>query len=320
MTTMMEEKRPEELTERLSQEINEELQAELDHTLDESDRARIKTEVKERLRKELERRKALEEKRRRAQAKRDQEQFTRFSLNIRAQHIILAVGCILLIVTGLPIKFHEAEWAKLFFKLVGGLQVSQVIHRIGATMLIAVGVWHMLFLFTRAGRREFIELLPRPKDILDFFQNIKYFLGFSKEHPQFGRFSYLEKFDYWAVYWGMVIMIGSGLFLWFHNTALGLFPKYFLDIAREAHSDEAMLATLAIVIWHWYNAHFNPGIFPMNFTIFTGRISKERMMKEHPLEYEQMLRAQDNNGSVVESAVEAPSSAQASSPEEVENV
>jgi len=290
--------------EQLAQEIASELEAELDHPLDEEDRARIKEEVKRRLKEELARRRALEE-RLRAEAKRKEEYFIRFSLNVRAQHMVLAVGVILLIITGLPIKFHESDWAKLLFQLIGGLEVSRIIHRVGASMLIAVAFWHMLYLLTREGRRELRELLPRPKDLRDFIQNVKYFLGLSKERPKFGRYSYLEKFDYWAVYWGMVIMIGSGLFLWFHNLALALFPKYVLDIAREAHSDEALLATLAIVIWHWYNVHFNPSSFPMNKTIFTGRISKEKMMEEHPLEYEALMRQRREQEEAVGVAVES---------------
>lgn len=281
----MSEERPEGLEERLAHEIASELQAELDHPLDEADWARIKQEVKERLRAELARRKAEAEQ---AKPKEAEEYFVRFSLNVRAQHFVLAVGVLLLIFTGLPIKFHESAWAKYFFQVIS-LELSRLLHRVGASLLIGVGIWHMLYLLTTEGRREFRELLPRPKDLLDFLQNIKYLLGLSHERPKFGRFSYIEKFDYWAVYWGMVIMIGSGLLLWFHNLALGLFPKYVLDIAREAHSDEALLATLAIVIWHWYNAHFNPSVFPMSTTIFTGKISKKRMIEEHPLEYEQVI-------------------------------
>ena len=162
-------------------------------------------------------------------------------------------------------------------------------------MLIFVSFWHMFYiLFTREGRREFWELLPRIKDFKDFFQNVRYFLGLTKEKPKFGRYSYVEKFDYWAVYWGMVIMVSTGSILWFHNFFLGILPKFVIDIAKEAHSDEAMLATLAIVIWHWYNAHFNPEVFPFNPTIFTGKISKERMLKEHPLEYEKIMKEKEN--------------------------
>ncbi len=277
----MTDEKPQGLEERLTHEIAAELQAELDHPLDEADWARIKQAVKERLRAELARRKA-------EKPTEAEEYFVRFGLTVRAQHFVLAVGVLLLIFTGLPIKFHESTWAKYFFQVIS-FELSRLLHRVGALLLIGVGIWHMLYLFTAAGRRELRELLPRPKDLFDFWQNIKYLVGLSRERPKFGRFSYIEKFDYWAVYWGMVIMIGSGLLLWFHNLALGLFPKYILDIAREAHSDEALLATLAIVIWHWYNAHFNPSVFPMNTTIFTGKISKKRMMEEHPLEYEQLM-------------------------------
>ncbi len=270
-------------------EIIEEIEREEGIEIDKKLKEKIKREIKEKYKKELEKIKKEKEKKRKKIE--EEEYFIRFSLNVRLQHLFLAIGVILLIITGLPIKFHEATWAKMFFKLIGGIQVSRIIHRIGAIILILVSIWHIIYIaFTREGRREFIELLPRIKDFKDFIQNIKYFLGLTDERPKFGRYSYTEKFDYWAVYWGMVIMVFSGTILWFHNFFLGIFPKYVIDIAKEAHSDEAMLATLAIVIWHWYNAHFNPEVFPFNPTIFTGKISKERMLKEHPLEYEKIMK------------------------------
>lgn len=293
-------RRPQEqLTEELQRTLETELEVELDHPLDESDRDRIKQLVKERVRAELLEKKRRLEAERGQQAKREEE-FVRFALNVRLQHVVLALGCILLIVTGLPIKFHETTWAEVFFRLTGGLEVSRFIHRIGASLLILVAFWHSVWLLTPTGRREFLKLLPRPKDFFDFFLNIRHMLGLTEERPKFGRYSYIEKFDYWAVYWGMVIMIGSGLFLWFHNLTLAYLPKYMLDIAREAHSDEAMLATLAIVIWHWYNAHFNPGVFPFNPTIFTGRIPEHRMIEEHPLEYEELLQQREEQRRALE--------------------
>ncbi|MBI2163415.1 MAG: cytochrome b/b6 domain-containing protein [candidate division NC10 bacterium] len=219
-------------------------------------------------------------------------QFERFSMNIRVQHIVLMVSCLLLIITGLPLKFHEARISQIFFDLVGGVQMSTLIHRIGAVGLIAVGAYHLFYLVAfREGRRNFLRLLPTPKDVRDFFQMLRYFLGRTEEKPRFGRFSYVEKFDYWAVYWGMVIMIGSGLILWFLETSLRFLPKFAADIAREAHSDEGLLATLAIIIWHFYNVHLNPEYFPMNWTFWTGTISEEAMHRHHPQEYEELVGA-----------------------------
>ncbi|MGE5848848.1 MAG: cytochrome b/b6 domain-containing protein [Candidatus Methylomirabilota bacterium] len=219
-------------------------------------------------------------------------EFERFSWNFRTQHMILLASCLILIITGLPLKFHEARLSQLFFDLVGGVQMSTLIHRIGAVGLIAVGAYHLLYLVAfREGRRDFWELLPRPKDVTDLFQMLRYFLGKTDEKPRFGRFSYVEKFDYWAVYWGMVIMIGSGLILWYLETFLQYMPKFAADIAREAHSDEGLLATLAIIIWHFYNVHLNPENFPMNWTMFTGKITEMEMRRHHPLEYEGLMAA-----------------------------
>ena len=219
-------------------------------------------------------------------------EFERFSMNVRVQHIVLMVSCLILIITGLPLKFHEARISQIFFDLVGGVQMSTLIHRIGAVGLIAVGAYHLFYLVAfREGRRNFLRLLPTPKDVRDFFQMLRYFLGRIEEKPRFGRFSYVEKFDYWAVYWGMVIMIGSGLILWFLETSLRFLPKFAADISREAHSDEGLLATLAIIIWHFYNVHLNPEHFPMNWTFWTGTISEEEMHRHHPLEYEEAMAA-----------------------------
>ncbi len=300
-----------ELTERLREELEQEYGAELDEqTLE-----RIRSEVKDRMRRELEAERRRRETEARVQRQAGERHFLRFGLNIRIQHAVMAVACIILIVTGLPIKFHNAAWAQFLLDLMGGLGVSRFWHRIGATMLIVVGIWHAGWLLMPRGRREFMELLPKPKDAVDFVTNIKHLLGLSKAGPRFGRFSYVEKFDYWAVYWGMVIMIGSGLILWFNNIALAYLPLFAIDIAREAHSDEAMLATLAIVVWHWYNAHFNPEIFPYNPTIFTGRIPEHRMKEEHPLEYEAILaEARRNRTEASAGSDEAPVD---ESPEEV---
>ncbi len=283
--TSRDDKKLDDLTEAVIREV----EADENVKLDEEFRSGLKEELVQKVRQHLEAKRKLEEIRKNKEAKAREENFPRFGLNFRLQHLTLAIGVIILIITGLPIKFHDSVVSKLFFEITGGITVSRIIHRIGATLLIIVSIWHILYITaSKTGRNDFKQLIPTPKDLKDFLQNMKYLLGLSKEKPRYGRFSYIEKFDYWAVYWGMVIMILSGLLLWFNNFFLGLVPKFVLDVATEVHSDEAMLATLAIVVWHWYNVHFNPEVFPFNATIFTGKISKEKMIKDHPLEYEQM--------------------------------
>jgi|Deesub1362B_J571_1020462.scaffolds.fasta_scaffold02746_2 cytochrome b subunit of formate dehydrogenase len=294
-----------ELYSYLEQQVRERLHEEVDEGFVESLRQRIDGlveegvgEIRERVRREIhaEVTKKVGEIRRKKEKlekekKKEHVEVERFSLNVRIQHAILFTGVIILIITGLPLKFHEARISEFVIGLFGGIDGSRLWHRIGATMLIIVSVYHMIYLlFFEEGRYNFLQLLPRWKDIKDFVQMIKYYLGLTAERPKFGRFSYVEKFDYWAVYWGMVIMVGSGLLLWFEEISLRVLPKYMIDIAKEAHSDEALLATLAIIIWHFYNAHFNPSKFPLNKTMFTGKITLDEMMEEHPLEYEELVR------------------------------
>jgi len=234
-------------------------------------------------------RKRLErEEKRTARLRVEADMVERFALHFRVQHMILFASTLLLIVTGLPIKFHEAEVSRWIIAVMGGPQFTSLLHRIGAVGLTFIGFYHLFYtLVFETGRRDFGLLLPKPGDVKDFFHQMGYFLGLKKTPALFGRFSYIEKFDYWAVYWGMVVMITSGYILWFKDEAINATGKYVYDIAREAHSDEALLATLAIVIWHFYNVHFNPKKFPGSLTWWHGKITLEEFREEHPLEYEE---------------------------------
>jgi len=221
----------------------------------------------------------------------------RLSLHIRLQHMVLFSSCILLIVTGLPIKFHDAAISAFLIDIMGGPGVTRILHRIGAIALTFIGVYHIYYCMVfKEGRKTFDLLIPRLQDARDAFHQIGYYLGIKKDRPLFGRFSYIEKFDYWAVYWGMVVMITSGYILWFKDWTINAFGKYVFDIGREAHSDEALLATLAIVIWHFYNVHFNPHKFPGSLTWLNGKITMEEFKEEHPLEYEEWEAAQEKGG------------------------
>ena len=288
--------------ETLEQEI-EAAVAEETAGLESSEAEKIREKVRASVLEEVERERRIrtaaerraEERRRREEKRREKhpeegEMFQRFNRNFRFQHIVMFTSVILLIITGMPIKFPDFVLSRFLVNLWGGFHNSTIVHRIGAGMLIYFMVHHLFYtVLSRQGRRDFVLLIPTPKDARDLVQNIRHFLGKVPEKPRFGRFSYIEKFEYWAVYWGCVIMIGSGLFLWGESIALKYFPKYILDVAHEMHSDEAMLATLAIVIWHFYNVHFNPDRFPGTLMWWHGQISEHEMKEEHPLEYEEMM-------------------------------
>jgi formate dehydrogenase subunit gamma len=216
--------------------------------------------------------------------------FERMNVSLRIQHVVMAISCLLLIFTGLPIKFSSNPAAISFMNVIGGIQASMIWHRLGALGLIVVSIWHFFYtILFKSGRKDFMLLLPNLQDLKDVIQQFKYYLGFSPEGAKFGRFSYIEKFDYWAVYWGCVIMIGTGAALWSPELTFSISPKFMYDIAKEVHSDEALLATLAIVIWHFYNVHFNPSRFPGSMVWFHGQLTEHEMLEEHPRELEQIL-------------------------------
>jgi formate dehydrogenase subunit gamma len=263
-------------------------------------RRRVREEVSRELRLTSESARREEERRRReverkAKHHEEGEMFQRFNRNFRFQHMVMFTSVIILIITGMPIKFPHFILSRFVINFWGGIQNSTVVHRIGAGMLIYFMVHHLAYtILSRDGRRDFWLLIPTPKDARDIVLNIRNFLGKTDEKPRFGRFSYIEKFDYWAVYWGCIIMIGSGALLWFQNIVLKYLPKYMLDVAHEMHSDEAMLATLAIVIWHFYNVHFNPDRFPGTLLWWHGQLSEHEMKEEHVLEYEEIMAKRGN--------------------------
>ncbi|MCX7049135.1 MAG: cytochrome b/b6 domain-containing protein [Candidatus Sumerlaeota bacterium] len=224
-----------------------------------------------------------------------QEFIERFSVQARVQHVFMFVSVIVLMLTGIPlwcVGRPEYIWWKQEFN--DYIEMMRLFHRWGAVVLIGVSVYHTLYtLFSREGRREFIQLLPYPKDFMDVTQNSLYFLGLSKERPKFRRYTYFEKFDYWAVYWGCVIMIGTGLVLWFDKWAAQYVAWLPYKLAADIHADEAILCALALLIWHFYNVHFKPSRFPGTMLWWHGKMSRHEMEEEHPLEMEDKERRQE---------------------------
>lgn len=215
--------------------------------------------------------------------------YERLTLNQRIQHAVLIASMTLLIVTGMPVRYYHIPAAKQLVDLMGGMEMRALLHRIGAVTLIALCLYHAAYvLLSRRGRSEFVALMPWINDLRDFIQLMLYYLGLSHRQPRYGRYSFIEKFEYLAVAWGGTIMILTGFVMWFPSQSMRYLPKWAVDVARVAHSYEALLAFLAIIIWHFYCVHLNPDYFPMNPAFLTGKLTEEQMAHHHPLEYEKV--------------------------------
>lgn len=241
----------------------------------------------------------------------DDEIFIRMNLTERIQHFILIVTFSILILTGLPLIFHEMKFLKWLFSFPRSFYIRGILHRIAAIVLILNVVWHIFCAtFTHRGRNNFKEMIPKFKDFKDAFELFWHNIGLArflfkhgilkkffashpywlfKSPPKCGRYSFIEKFEYWTVLWGSLIMIVSGFFMWNVGLSLSLFPLWVHDIFVILHGYEAMLAFLTILIWHMYNVHLNPEVFPMSKIWLNGKIAGKELRVLHPLEYQKIL-------------------------------
>lgn len=222
--------------------------------------------------------------------------FVRLSRFQRGQHLAMLVSFLVLALTGLPMRFPQVHWLGAIYGLVGGLPAARAIHRVAAVVMIGDGLVHLVYLGVLLVRRRFRvreawPMLPAWKDATDWWATSRYYFGLRKDLPRYDRFNFREKFDYFAVFWGLPVMMLSGLVLWFPVFFGNHLPDLAIPMAYIAHSDEAILAISAIVVWHFYNVHYNPDKFPMSWVWLTGRISEEEMIREHPLEYERIQAA-----------------------------
>lgn len=199
------------------------------------------------------------------------------------QHTILAISFTVLVVTGFSLRFYDSWWAELLFGREGGYTERGIIHRGAAVLMIFGSVWHLLFIMLTTRGKEFLrEMVPTWLDAKQFVQKVKYNTGLSEEQPNFGRFTYVEKAEYWALIWGTVVMVITGFALWFDNWIVTWLPGGFLDVMLVIHYYEAWLAFLAILIWHMYATVFNPEVYPMNPSWITGKMPQEMYEHEHP--------------------------------------
>ena len=218
----------------------------------------------------------------------------RFSLKQRVEHVLAMGVFTVLCVSGLPQKFYTAGWAEALVGAFGGIDRMRLVHRAAGTALAASTVLHFASaLLAVSSRRIPLRMIPTRKDFGDAVGTLRYYLGASSVHPKFDRFDYRQKFEYWGLVMGNMVMISTGFLLLFPVAATRIVPGVALAAARIAHSNEGLLAFFVISVWHVYNAVLAPEVFPLDTSIFTGRISRERMEHEHPLELARLEAANE---------------------------
>jgi len=220
--------------------------------------------------------------------------YRRFDATNRVLHGVLMFSFLGLSATGLPLLFGESRWAALLASALGGIEVCGRLHRFAAAVMIGVFLVHLArVLKMLVVDRDLgvlwgaASMVPQPRDVVQLIGHMKWFVGLGPR-PRFGRYTYWEKFDYWAVFWGMGIIGFSGLLLWFPTWFSKLLPGWLFNIALLVHGEEALLAVVFIFTVHFFNTHMRPEKFPMDPVIFTGRLSEHELREERPDEYDQL--------------------------------
>ena len=235
--------------------------------------------------------------------------YVRFTLNERVQHWVLAGSFVTLAVSGFALTLG---WNVPWMNAQTGATIRAAVHRIAALVFMVLAVYHVGYLaFTQRGHATVRAMLPRfnrvsnivctvcsclrlcppsTDDWRDLVQTVRYNLGLTAARPRFGRFTYAEKMEYLALVWGGIVMVATGLALWFEVPFLNRFPLWGFELATVVHYYEAILASLAIVVWHFYFTMFNPEVFPLSKAMLTGELTREEMEREHPRELEERER------------------------------
>jgi len=214
-----------------------------------------------------------------------------------------------LVLTGTSALFAHTDWAPVVMKNLGSPKVAAVIHRTAAAIFVAVFLWHLVYLMVRMSRsaKSFNifgpnSLVPNLQDLKDIAAMFQWFFG-KGPRPVFDRWTYWEKFDYWAVFWGVAVIGGSGLILWFPSVTASFLPGWVFNVATIFHGEEAILAAVFLFTVHFFNNHFRPDKFPLDIVMFTGRVPLQEFKREHALEYRRLKES----GELSRYLVDAPS-------------
>jgi cytochrome b subunit of formate dehydrogenase len=237
-------------------------------------------------------------------------QFQRFAPMWRLAHLIFAISVMTLVLTGMAVFFAEMPWAQFVVRMFGSPKAAAVVHRVAAGIMLGIFFIHLVYVV--AARilprwRTFQwfgpnSLVPNWQDLKDIIAMFQWFVG-RRPRPQFDRWTYWEKFDYWAVFWGMAIIGGSGFMLAFPEATASVLPGWVFNVATIVHGEEAVLAAVFLFTVHFFNNHFRPDKFPLDTVMFTGAVSLEEFRREHALEYERLK----SSGALEKHLVDAPS-------------
>ncbi|MBM3906709.1 MAG: hypothetical protein FJ363_01395 [Gemmatimonadetes bacterium] len=231
-------------------------------------------------------------------AKEGELEYQRFSRLNRVLHIGMIVSFISLALTGMTLKFSYTGWAAFISRALGGFESAGFIHRFAAVIMVAVFVAHLVDLVKRKQRDKVTwkdlvlgpgSMMFNKRDLRELIGSVKWFLGKGKR-PTYGRWTYWEKFDYFAVFWGIFVIGSTGLMLWFPTFFSIFLPGWVINVATIVHSDEALLATGFIFTIHFFNTHLRPEKFPMDLVVFTGRMTVDELKHDKPDEYEQLVK------------------------------
>jgi formate dehydrogenase gamma subunit len=221
-----------------------------------------------------------------AARRREKRTIVRLTFNQRIQHWLLLTSFTVLVLSGFALQYPDS-W--LAWSLGGSESLRRILHRVAAVVMLVVGAYHLVYLgWSQEGRAWVKDMLPARKDFSDLIGNFAYYLGIRKEKPKVARFGYAEKAEYWAVVWGTIIMGLTGLMIWFKISIFGFLSRWWIDVALAVHFYEAVLATLAIIVWHFYHVIFDPDVYPVNFAFIDGKVSEDFYKEEHEFAYEQM--------------------------------
>jgi cytochrome b subunit of formate dehydrogenase len=236
-------------------------------------------------------------------------QFQRFSLIWRGAHLTFAVSLMLLTLTGMPLMYADSPWAPKVMEALGGPTVAGLIHRTCAVIFAGIFVWHLFYIGAKLWRNRATfdwfgpnSLVPNLKDLQDIVGMFKWFLG-AGPRPLFDRWTYWEKFDYWAPFWGVTIIGFSGLMMWFPGVTASFLPGWVFNVAAIFHGEEAFLAVVFLFTVHFFNNHFRPEKFPLETMMFTGVMTIDELRHEHALEYQRLVKT----GELEKHLVDAPS-------------